>query len=70
MIVGVPREIKDDEYRVALLPVGAELLRQDGHTVVMEHGAGHGSGFEDAAYEAVGTEWADGAEAFPDLPRG
>jgi len=62
VIVGVPRETKDDEYRVALLPVGAELLRQDGHTVVMERGAGRGSGFEDAAYEAVGVEWAEGAE--------
>ena len=49
MIIGVPRETKADEYRVALLPVGAELLTQDGHTVLVEKGAGLGSGFDDDA---------------------
>jgi alanine dehydrogenase len=56
MIIGVPRETKDDEYRVALLPVGAELLARDGHTVLAERGAGCGSGFEDDAYAAAGAE--------------
>ena len=54
MIVGVPKEVKKDEYRVALLPVGAQLLRADGHTVLIEKGAGLGSGFEDGA-----SEWAE-----------
>lgn len=56
MIVGVPKEVKKDEYRVALLPVGAELLRADGHTVLIEKDAGHSSGFDDARYQAVGAE--------------
>lgn len=55
MIVGVPKEIKKDEYRVGLLPVGADLLTRDGHTVLVEKEAGHGSGFEDARYAAVGA---------------
>ena len=42
MIIGIPREIKKDEYRVALLPVGAQLLVEDGHTILIEKGAGRG----------------------------
>ena len=60
MIVGVPREIKADEYRVGLLPVGAELLARDGHTVLVERSAGLGSGFDDAAYAAAGATLVDG----------
>jgi len=56
MIVGVPQEVKKDEYRVALLPVGAELLIRDGHTVLVEAGAGSSSGFDDRRYRAVGAE--------------
>jgi alanine dehydrogenase len=56
MLVGVPREIKADEYRVALLPVGAEELSEAGHTVLIESGAGLGSGLSDAQYEAAGAE--------------
>ncbi|MDH5566819.1 MAG: alanine dehydrogenase, partial [Myxococcales bacterium] len=56
MIVGVPREVKQDEYRVGLLPVGAELLVRDGHTVLVEVGAGEGSGFEDGRYLAAGAK--------------
>ena len=59
MIIGVPREIKADEYRVALLPVGAELLRRDGHTVVFQRSAGASSGFPDEDYEAAGAELVD-----------
>ncbi|MHB1560602.1 MAG: alanine dehydrogenase [Isosphaeraceae bacterium] len=55
MIVGVPREVKSDEYRVAMLPVGAEELTQAGHTVLVEAGAGLGSGIADAQYEAAGA---------------
>ena len=55
MIVGVPREIKSDEYRVAMLPVGAEELTQAGHTVLVEAGAGLGSGIADGQYEAAGA---------------
>jgi alanine dehydrogenase len=55
MIVGVPREIKTAENRVALVPAGAEAMAGDGHTVLVEQGAGLGSGFSDEAYRAVGA---------------
>jgi alanine dehydrogenase len=55
MIIGVPKEIKANENRVALVPGGAEALVHAGHTVLIERGAGVGSGFEDATYEAVGA---------------
>lgn len=56
MIVGVPREVKSDEYRVAMLPVGAEELTAAGHTVLVEVGAGLGSGIADNLYEAAGAK--------------
>lgn len=55
MTVGIPREIKADEYRVALLPAGAEVLSHLGHTVLIETGAGLASGFEDADYTSSGA---------------
>src|SRR5207244_7996055 len=55
MIVGVPREIKTAEHRVALVPAGVESLVGDGHTVLVEQGAGIGSGFADEMYGAVGA---------------
>jgi alanine dehydrogenase len=55
MIVGLPKEIKSDEYRVAMLPVGAEELTVAGHTVLVERGAGQGSGIADAQYLAAGA---------------
>ena len=55
MIVGVPREIKTAENRVALVPAGVESLVGDGHTVLVEQGAGLGSGFPDDAYRAAGA---------------
>ncbi len=55
MIVGVPKEVKSDEYRVAMLPVGAEELTTAGHTVLVESGAGLGSGILDSLYEAAGA---------------
>jgi alanine dehydrogenase len=62
MIIGVPKEIKTDEYRVALLPVGAHLLTQDGHTVLIERGAGSFSGFKDQMYSIVGAQIVDTAD--------
>jgi alanine dehydrogenase len=53
--IGVAKEIKTDEYRVALTPAGARELVQRGHEIVIETGAGVGSAFADAAYEAAGA---------------
>src|SRR5512136_2800215 len=55
MKIGVAKEIKTDEYRVALTPAGARELILHGHEVTLERGAGEGSSFADAAYEAVGA---------------
>jgi alanine dehydrogenase len=62
MIIGIPKEIKADEYRVAVLPVGAELLTRDGHTVLIERGAGLGSGFDDEKYSEAGAHVAETAD--------
>jgi alanine dehydrogenase len=63
MRVGVPKEIKRDEYRVAMLPVGVEELTRRGHTVLVEAGAGLGSGLPDTAYVRHGAQTVDSAEA-------
>src|SRR5213076_1263960 len=55
MKIGVAREIKPDEYRVALTPAGGRELVQRGHDVLVETGAGEGSSFSDDVYEAVGA---------------
>src|ERR671911_1663457 len=55
MNVGVAKEIKQDEYRVALTPAGALELTRHGHNVVVEQGAGEGSAFPDSSYTAVGA---------------
>ena len=55
MKIGVAREIKTDEYRVALTPAGARELGQRGHDVIVETGAGEGSAFSDEAYESAGA---------------
>jgi alanine dehydrogenase len=64
--VGVPTEIKSDEYRVALTPVGARELTEHGHDVLIEKGAGEGSAISDSDYEKQGARivpvedvWAD-----------
>ncbi len=62
MIIGVPREVKDDEYRIAMLPVGVEELTQRGHTVLIQAGAGLGSGLADHAYLEAGAELVASAE--------
>jgi alanine dehydrogenase len=59
MIIGVPREIKDQEYRVALLPSAAYQLAKRGHTVVAERGAGAGAGYPDSEYEQAGAKLVD-----------
>jgi len=59
MKIGVVREIKADEYRVALTPAGAHELAGGGHEVLVETGAGEGSAFPDSAYAAVGARLTD-----------
>ena len=56
MIIGVPKEIKDHEFRVGLTPEGTRALVKTGHRVLVETGAGAGSGFDDPAYRAAGAE--------------
>jgi alanine dehydrogenase len=62
MIVGVPKEIKRDEYRVGLLPVGADELTRAGHRILVEAGAGLGSGLADRDYAKHGAELVGSAE--------
>ncbi len=62
MIVGVPKEIKDKEFRVGVVPAGARTLTGAGHQVYVEKGAGAGSGIPDSAYRQAGAELLDSAE--------
>lgn len=55
MIIGIPKEIKNNENRVALTPAGAKELVKKGHTVYVQHMAGENSGFPDSAYEEAGA---------------
>src|SRR5437762_3817028 len=59
MIIGVPKEIKEQEYRVALLPSGAYQLIKRGHQVIVERGAGAGAGYPDKEYEQAGATLVD-----------
>jgi len=63
MIIGVPKEVKDDEYRVAMTPVGVEVLTEAGHRVLVESGAGEASGLIDERYAQYGAEIVPAAEA-------
>jgi len=63
MIIGVPKEIKTNENRVALVPAGAELIAAKGHSVSVERGAGLGSGFTDDQYVAAGATILETADA-------
>jgi alanine dehydrogenase len=56
MIIGIPKEIKPDEYRVAILPAGVEDLVRAGHHVLVESGAGLGSGISDAQFAEAGAQ--------------
>ena len=62
MVIGVPKEIKNNEDRVALTPGGALELVRRGHTVYVQHSAGEGSGFEDDDYEEIGAKILQTAE--------
>ena len=62
MLIGVPTEVKRDEYRVGLLPVGAEELTRAGHQVLVQAGAGLGSGLADHEYLRHGAKMAPGPE--------
>jgi len=62
VIIGVPKEIKEGEHRVAMTPAGAAQLAGAGHRVVIERGAGEGSGFADVEYERAGAVIAPRAE--------
>ena len=59
MIIGIPKEIKPDEYRVSLIPVGVEEMLKRGHTVLVEKGAGLGSGVYDQEYKRAGANLVD-----------
>lgn len=56
MIIGIPKEIKDQEYRVSLTPAGAAVLHQEGHSLLVEAAAGEGSGFSDESFQKAGAE--------------
>jgi alanine dehydrogenase len=62
MIVGVPTEVKTREYRVGMIPAGARTLTAKGHKVLVQQGAGLGSGIPDEAYKAAGAEIVPGAD--------
>lgn len=63
MIIGVPKEIKDHEYRVSVTPDGVQALRQAGHQVLVEPSAGMGSGYSDDQYRQAGATLAASKEA-------
>ena len=63
MRIGVPTEIKDNEYRVGMTPSGVRDLTSDGHQVLVQKGAGNGSGFADGEYEAAGARILPDADA-------
>ncbi len=62
MLIGVPKEIKTLEFRVGMRPAGVMTVIKDGHKVMVEAGAGIGSGFDDDVYRAVGAEIVDSAD--------
>jgi len=62
VIIGLPKEIKDNEYRVGLTPAGVRALTDAGHQVIVEKSAGEGSGFEDALYQRAGGRLIDSAD--------
>ena len=62
MKVGIPKEVKNHEYRVAITPIGVHELTAHGHEVFVERGAGLGSQIEDDEYVAAGAKILDGAD--------
>lgn len=67
MIIGVPKEIKNNENRVAMTPAGVAELKHNGHTVYVQHTAGEGSGFSDDEYIAAGAQILPAIEAVYDI---
>jgi len=63
MRIGVPTEIKTDEYRVGMTPAGVAVLTKDGHEVYIQSGAGNGSGFSDDEYKSAGAKIVPDADA-------
>ncbi|HEX8678882.1 MAG TPA: alanine dehydrogenase, partial [Chthoniobacterales bacterium] len=61
MIIGVPKEIKQQEHRIGLVPATASTLTRRGHTVLVQKGAGVGSGYSDEAFTSVGAKIIDTA---------
>lgn len=61
MLIGIPKEIKNNEYRVGMTPAGVEMLTREGHSVVVQKSAGEGTGFADSEYEVVGAKILDTA---------
>ena len=59
MRVGIPKEVKNHEYRVGMIPAGVHSLVEAGHEVVVQSGAGDGSGIEDSEYETAGARLVD-----------
>ncbi len=59
MIIGVPQELMDQEFRVGIVPAGVQALKDEGHRVLVEHGAGEGSGFPDGEFSRAGAELTD-----------
>jgi len=68
MRIGVPREVKDGEFRVGLTPQGVRTLAAAGHALVVERGAGAGVGFDDDAYAAAGAQLCVGPDEIWDCP--
>ena len=64
MIIGIPKEIKEDEYRVSMTPAGAHDMVLDGHTVLVEDAAGEGSGLSNQLYEDHGAQIVDRNDVF------
>ncbi len=64
MRIGVPRERKDNEFRVGMVPEGARQLRQAGHEILVERGAGEGSGLADEMFAQAGAQMVDVADVW------
>lgn len=63
MKIGIPIEIKNNEYRVGIVPSGVQMLVEHGHRVLIQQSAGEGSGISDGDYSAAGAEIMPTAEA-------
>jgi alanine dehydrogenase len=68
MIVGVPKEIKSHEYRVAMVPAGVRAFAAHGHRVLIEQGAGVGAGIPDEDYRKAGAEMSASAREIFERP--